>query len=709
MYILNPNDTNAGIVLGEGNSSAYQPSASWVSSRATIPLPAGKIYFEGQWFAGGFVFVGIGTKAATINSYCGSDAYGWGLDSNNGTLATFHSASSSTITSGLVGDIFGVAYDGRNLWFTVNGKSLGGSAEAGISPAYTGVTGILYPMVSAYGGSWVRLNLGQRPLKFLPRGFKPVYPGAAITPARAAYERRIWVPGGPVVPDLTVEDATSTPAVDAVAITQDQNLSAASATSTPSIDSVAISQVIDLSVSDASATPSVDDVAIILGPLLQVEDATSTGAIDEPVITQAHALVVADAASTGALDAPSITQVNELSVEDAEATPSIDGIAITIPVDLSVEDATSTPAIDSVALAVNWGDWSLVGPSAFLLGHDPDLGDWAFTAPGPALLSGSINEAQTSILLAPVPTLTGRGGWRTELTAPAPTLSGYSEWEGHWSIALTGPEVGLTGSMLAGGVATVRLLSPMPTLTGRTGWRAELLSPMPVLTGGWDGRVAVLHGTLLSPAPVMSGEMVREAVWTGTLVAPSAFFRAPIRAILRAPMPLLSARLAEVVVTEIAAYVFTLAQDGAVAAVTRYENFPFLEVLRAFDNRFLLVGPDGLYEFTGEDDDGDAIASSFTTGSLDLAQGEVARLVELWLRTRVTSGAVHVSIVTDEQRRDEYEKAWRSGSLVQPVRVRLGQGRLSTNYQVTVSNVDGGTLGVESIDLVIDPGSRRVA
>jgi hypothetical protein len=371
-------------------------------------------------------------------------------------------------------------------------------------------------------------------------------------------------------------------------------------------------------------------------------------------------------------------------------------------------DALLTP--DWPTMQGEGGSFTVTGGEA-IMDASPrySWGDLALTAPAPVLLSGSIRETQTSLLLAPVPTLTGRGGWRAKLTAPAPTLSGYSEWEGHWSIALTGPEVGLTGSMLAGGVATVRLLSPVPTLTGRSGWRASLLSPMPVLTGGWDGRVAVLRGTLLSPVPIMSGEMVRESVWTGTLVAPAAFFRSPIRATFIAPMPLLSASVAEAVVTEIAAYVFTLAQDGAVAAVTRYENFPFLEVLRAFDNRFLLVGPDGLYEFTGEDDDGDAIDASFTTGSLDLAQGEVARLIELWLRTRVTSGAVHVSIVTDEQRRDEYEKAWRSGSLVQPVRVKLGQGRLSTNYQVTVSNVDGGTLGVEGIDLVIDPGSRKVA
>jgi hypothetical protein len=352
--------------------------------------------------------------------------------------------------------------------------------------------------------------------------------------------------------------------------------------------------------------------------------------------------------------------------------------------------------------------WKLISPTSKMLGHDPDLGDWELFS-APSRLTGSMRAlASTSnALVSPASVLSGRFGFRAKLVSAPSHLSGRGEWEGHWAARLLSAPSLLSGLALTGGKVSARLLQPASILAGRTGWRASLVSTASVLSGSsaWP---TLLRGRLLSQASILSGSFHRDTLLAGVLVSAPSLFRQHIRARLVSQPSLLIGAISELLITETEAYVFTLGADGTVAAVTRYDNFPFTEVMRGFDGKILLFGPDGLYELTGDTDDGEQIDSSFRTGTLDLGQGNIVRLVEMWLRTRVSTGAVHVNVITDETMRDQYERAWRSGTLVQQVPIRFGHRRLSTSYVLEVSNVGGGSLGVEGLQITFDPATRKV-
>jgi hypothetical protein len=352
--------------------------------------------------------------------------------------------------------------------------------------------------------------------------------------------------------------------------------------------------------------------------------------------------------------------------------------------------------------------FKVYGPSPRSLGADPDLGDALIYSPFP-IAHGTIQVAAQNTVVAPFPVATGRLGWRTRLKSPVPTSAAYSEWLGHWSVLAMAPFPVVAGILTAGAVLSSATRSPFPVAHGRFGWRLKAVSPAVIGAGASTWTAGVLHGNTIGPFPFAAGTMVYPVTWSGTVVGPFPFVRVPLHGRVYAPVPIAAGSLSQVFTVNREAYVFTLSPDGSVAATTRYPEFPFTEVMRGFDGKFLLFGPDGLYEMTGDDDDGAPIESSFTTGTLDLGHGSIARLVEMWLRTRVTAGAVSAKVITDETRADEYQRAWRAGSLLQAVPIRFGQGRLASSYVLRISNVDGGSLGVENMEFLIDVAPRKVA
>jgi hypothetical protein len=171
---------NGGNTIANGNLDSTRSGSSWVSTRSTLGMSSGKWYWEITAGAGvsssnqNVVTVGLMTSAATLTSYPGSDANGWGYNSFDGRKYNNQSGGTGTGTTygatWTTGDIIGVAFDADagSLTFYKNGVSQGA--------AYTSLAaGTYFAAVGSYASSstLVSLNFGQRPFAYTaPSGFK---------------------------------------------------------------------------------------------------------------------------------------------------------------------------------------------------------------------------------------------------------------------------------------------------------------------------------------------------------------------------------------------------------------------------------------------------------------------------------------------------------------------------------------------------------
>ncbi|WP_109073515.1 MULTISPECIES: SPRY domain-containing protein [unclassified Azospirillum] len=150
----NPSDKNASITLSNGNLTASTSSASAISVRSTTITGTGKYYWEVSIDAGvGDHEIGAGTTSATLSSFLGADANGWGYGLDGRKYNS--NAGSSYGSSFTVGDIVGIALDTVNgkIWFSKNGVwQASGDPAAGTNPAFSSVSSAAIPMMSEGSG-----------------------------------------------------------------------------------------------------------------------------------------------------------------------------------------------------------------------------------------------------------------------------------------------------------------------------------------------------------------------------------------------------------------------------------------------------------------------------------------------------------------------------------------------------------------------------
>ena len=149
---FNPSDKGPNITLSSGNLVATDTSGGgWASVRSTISKTTGKWYFEVTDTAN-YVMIGLGTSTATLSSYAGSDANGWGLSSNGGNL--YHNGAGGVLHSFTTGAVIGVAFDAdaRTMQLYDGGSAFGGSIDI------SALSGAIFPLVTVGFNGVATLN-----------------------------------------------------------------------------------------------------------------------------------------------------------------------------------------------------------------------------------------------------------------------------------------------------------------------------------------------------------------------------------------------------------------------------------------------------------------------------------------------------------------------------------------------------------------------
>ena len=167
---LNPLQ-NGGLTLSNGNLDVAKSASGWATTTGTIGISSGKYYFE---YTASTAYdnhmIGVVTSDVTLSTYLGNYASGWGYQSNgNKVHADSFTGSQPTANSG--GDIIQVAVDmdAGKIWFGINGTYIGsGNPSNGANPAYSNLSGTVFPAVSHAGTLNGSFNFGARDFSYTP-------------------------------------------------------------------------------------------------------------------------------------------------------------------------------------------------------------------------------------------------------------------------------------------------------------------------------------------------------------------------------------------------------------------------------------------------------------------------------------------------------------------------------------------------------------
>jgi len=143
-------------------------------------------------------------------------------------------------------------------------------------------------------------------------------------------------------------------------------------------------------------------------------------------------------------------------------------------------------------------------------------------------------------------------------------------------------------------------------------------------------------------------------------------------------------------------------------AASLYDNYSFDSIAQT-PNKVLAVGADGLYELTGDTDDGDAIRSEIVTGFTDFGVVQTKRLDSIYFG--YTSGG-RISIAPEVKESGfppiTYYLEQRDAGAPRNSRVTPGKGLFGRYWRVTVQNVDGVEFEVHDSTADIAVSNRRV-
>lgn len=134
-------------------------------------------------------------------------------------------------------------------------------------------------------------------------------------------------------------------------------------------------------------------------------------------------------------------------------------------------------------------------------------------------------------------------------------------------------------------------------------------------------------------------------------------------------------------------------------AASSYTNFPF-NSLAHFDGRYFAMADDGLYELTGDTDNGTPIAATLRTGLMNFGSQAYKRLPAVYFGAK-TDGTFLFSVIvtskTGTKQQYQYTMAQKTAAAVREHRLEPGKGLKSVYWQFELETVDGADLMLDTL------------
>lgn len=307
-----------------------------------------------------------------------------------------------------------------------------------------------------------------------------------------------------------------------------------------------------------------------------------------------------------------------------------------------------------------------------------------------------------AMLEGPSLALTAFGGGAAKIKLPRLTMSGAG-----------------TIPVVARADLTLPSLQLEATGTASETWSVDAQLPGGFIVTGHGGGTAVLtiKGPFITSAEAVTVERA-EAYLTGPgfySVTASAHVDGTGSAILTLPalqpapsgqawlvLPSLTLRAfaEETVVASYESYAINL----KTGAVSHYTNFPFDNIVR-FGDRFYGVKSDGIFELTGNTDNGTNIDAKVTTFMTDFGSPNNKRVLWTYLLGRLDDG-MNVTVNTDEGLSYTYPTVGANDGSMRTHRAKVGRGLKGNYFSFTFENVDGADFEIDHVDVLFDVTTR---
>lgn len=288
---------------------------------------------------------------------------------------------------------------------------------------------------------------------------------------------------------------------------------------------------------------------------------------------------------------------------------------------------------------------------------------------GGAIVSGTLPRLTGSA------TLTAQNLLRLSATLPA--LAGSVSLTVENGMVVDGLLPILTGQILGGAIITGALPGIIGTITLTAEGQMSVAGNLPQLTGSITLTVANslrVTGTLPAIQPMYGVVIGTLPKLTGTIILTAAQVRT------------------------LAVYAVNLANS----AMSQYSNFPFQHIAR-FQGKTYGFDATGCYLLEGADDDGDDIAASITLPDFDYGTPRTKNVPYVIIGTK--SENLTVEAWVDEAATPITATAMNTG---RNKRAKFARGAVGVRWSHRISNVDGGAMDIDSLEIIPDIKRRRI-
>ena len=259
------------------------------------------------------------------------------------------------------------------------------------------------------------------------------------------------------------------------------------------------------------------------------------------------------------------------------------------------------------------------------------------------------------------------------------------------------PSVQLHGAGHGGGTAEGKLsLKGRYKLALLTGSKLVVVGPSVLLLA------SISHGSLLAAALStrgayrLTGVMSKQTRNIWALTGPALKAVPSWAMVITGPAATLSGEIVEVVDLDHEAYAINI----TTGAVTRYEDFAFDNVLR-FGDRFFGVRPDGVYELSGDTDNGEPIVAQVKTFNTDFGKTNLKRVPFVYVVGEAGTD-LQVGFAADKKPAINYPVGLVSEHGVKVGRAKAGLGLKGVYYSFTLANTEGQDFQIDRLEAIVD-------
>lgn len=139
-----------------------------------------------------------------------------------------------------------------------------------------------------------------------------------------------------------------------------------------------------------------------------------------------------------------------------------------------------------------------------------------------------------------------------------------------------------------------------------------------------------------------------------------------------------------------------------------YTNYDF-ESIAQTEERTLAVGPDGLYEITGDNDTGLNIDATYKTGFLDFGE-EVMKRIDTFYVGYQSQGGLRLQLETPESQHgpQQYNLEERDSTAPRNARILASKGQYGRYWRVEIKNINGADFEVHDLFVDVAVSTRRM-